>query len=426
MISMRRSSLVKEASTLLSGQVGAQVITLLAYLLLTRIYTPDDYGLFNIFFSPVELLIIISTCKLELAVVAAPSDEEAASLSRFTLRLNTFVSLGLLAVVTLLCLTDALPGSFSALGWLALIIPPLVFFSGTSRVYSALFNRIRQYKPIALSEMVNSITGSLFKIVLGLLGLHNAGMPLGAWLGQTAANVNYRIKIRKQKLFQQRSASFDIRNYRNYPLFVASKDFVNTFSSNLPFLMVALPAVALQMPSANHSIGLFALALTFTFRPANILNGAFERVLFARSAELQRAKQPLMPLVKRFLLGINMVALPACVAAWFLAEPLFTLFFGSRWEGCGVYVRALLPWIYLILSSSPLMYLSNLFSTQRIELRFYLVLLLLRAVALAAGLHFSGFVLAIQLYALVSAAVALALLVWYLMQVRRYDSALCK
>ena len=46
---MKTKGIVGEAATLVSGNVLAQVITLLAYFVLTRIYTPEDYGLFNIF-----------------------------------------------------------------------------------------------------------------------------------------------------------------------------------------------------------------------------------------------------------------------------------------------------------------------------------------------------------------------------------------
>ncbi len=58
---MRESKLVREAATLASGNVSAQAIALAAYFVLTRIYTPDDYGLFNIFYSYIEVLIILST-----------------------------------------------------------------------------------------------------------------------------------------------------------------------------------------------------------------------------------------------------------------------------------------------------------------------------------------------------------------------------
>ena len=78
-----RGGLIREAATLVSGNVLAQAITLVAYFVLTRIYPPEDYGLFNIVYSYIEVFIIFSTCKYELAIVVADDEREAAAVTRF-------------------------------------------------------------------------------------------------------------------------------------------------------------------------------------------------------------------------------------------------------------------------------------------------------------------------------------------------------
>ena len=414
---MKRQPIVKEMGTLLSGNVLAQVVSLLAYFALTRIFPAEDYGLYSIFYSYIEVLIIVSTCKYELAIVAADTDREATAVTRFTLRLNTIVSAALLTVALALWLTGALPGNFAQLGWMVLLIPPMVFFCGTSRVYSFLFNRAHRYGTMALSETVNAAAGALGKIGLGLLGVLQAGMPVGTVAGRAIGNLVYCLKMPRlasTPLQEQRDAA---RKHRNYPRYVATKDFVNSFSSNLPFLWLAL-----YFDRAD--VGLFALALTFTFRPVNILNVAFEQVLYARTAEAVREGRNIGRMIGRFLLGVNAVALPLFVSAWFVAEPVFAFCFGGRWAGCGVYVRALLPWVFLMLSSSSLMFISNVFSTQKTEFGFYLVLLALRVAAIAVGIGCGSFLLAIRIYAAAGALVAASLLLWYLWQVRRYERML--
>lgn len=408
---------MREMGTLLSGNVLAQVISLVAYFALTRIFSTEDYGLYAIFYSYIEVLIILSTCKYELAVVAADSDREASAVARYTMRLNAAVSVVLLTLALVLWLAGALPGNFAQLGWMVLLIPPMVFLCGTSRVYSFLFNRDHSYRTMALSETVNAAAAAVVKIALGLLGVLQAGMPVGTVAGRAVGNMIYRLKMKQMErvpLAEQRAAA---RKHRNFPLYVATKDFVNSFSSNLPFLWLAL-----YFDRAD--VGLFSLALTFTFRPVNILNVAFEQVLYARTAEGVRQGQSVIGMIRKFLLVVNVVALPLFVLAWFVAEPVFGFCFGGRWEGCGVYVRALLPWVFLMLSSTSLMFISNVFSTQRTEFGFYLVLLALRVVAIAVGIHSGNFLLAIRLYAAAGTLVAASLLVWYLWQVKRYERSI--
>ena len=419
---MKKSSILKETGTLLGGNVLAQVIALAAYFILMRIFSPDDYGLYNIFYSYIEVLIILSTLKYELAVVVADDDREANDLAGLTLRINTLVSLLLLTIVLVLWLTGMLPGNFAQLGWMVLLIPPMVFFCGTSRVYGALFNRMHRYRSIAVNETVNAGTGALMKIALGLLGMLQAGMPVGTVAGRAIANITYRLKLRQlgrtPSFHGDRTAAFSVmRKHRNFPFFVASKDFINSLSYNLPFLWLALYF-------DRAEVGLFALALTFTFRPANLLNTAIEKVYYARTAEGVRQGEPVGRMISRMLLVVNAIALPVCILAWFAAEPVFSFCFGGRWAGCGVYVRALLPWIFLSLSATPLTFISNVFSTQRIEFYFYLVLLALRVAAIAIGVSAGGFLLAIRLYASAGALISASLLMWYLWQVRRYERTL--
>ena len=415
---MKTKGIAGEAATMVSGNLLAQLIALAAYFVLTRIYSPDDYGLFNIFYSYIEVFIILSTCKYELAVVVADDEREAAAVSRFALRLNTVVSLLLLTVALVLWLCGALPGNFGQLGWMVLLIPPMVFFCGTSRIYSFLYNRFHRYRQIALSENVNAGSGALLKIALGLLGMTPAGLPVGTVLGQAASNLNYRLRLHSLALPSTTAdGKAAARKHSNFPRFVATKDFVNTFSANLPFLWLALYF-------NRAEIGLFGLALTFTRQPVLLLCAAFERVLYARGAEAVRQRQPLSGLVWRFLLIVNAVALPVAIAAWFLAEPMFAFGFGARWQGCGVYVQAVIPWILLTLTANSLMFVANIFSTQRTEFFFNLAQLLLRVVALYIGIRMGSFLLSIRMFAAVSALVSAALTVWYLWQVRRYDATL--
>ena len=95
---IKGSSFMRDGITLVSGNVWAQVIAFASYLILSRLFSPEDFGFYNVFFSYIEVLVIVSTCKYELAVVLADNDREAAAVSRLALRLNTIISIVLLTL----------------------------------------------------------------------------------------------------------------------------------------------------------------------------------------------------------------------------------------------------------------------------------------------------------------------------------------
>ncbi len=418
--------IIKDSATLIGGNVWAQAIGLLGYLLLTRLYTPEQFGLFTIFYSYIEVFIILSTGKYEMAVVRADDDREAAATAQFALRLNTGVSLALVSLVGVLMLCDVMPDKIRTLGWVAMLIPLMVFCCGTSRVYAALFNRFHRFGTLAASEMLTATSGLLFKALFGLLQKGTmapakvcgvVGLPLGTVLGQMAGNLNYRLRLRRLPLPKEIARSerrMAAGKHRRFPLYTMPKDWVNSFSFNLPALWLALYF-------DDAVVGFFALALTFCIRPANVLNSAFERIFYSRTIEKVRRQQPVWPMLSRFVLGISVVALPVLLLVFLFAEPLFGFCFGNRWAGCGYYVRCLLPWVFVSLSSTSLSFVAGVFDRQRTEFLFFVLLLLLRVVAMVVGICCHDFQLAILLFALVGTMVSLALLVWYLSLVRRYE-----
>ncbi|MBO4730946.1 MAG: oligosaccharide flippase family protein [Bacteroidaceae bacterium] len=398
--------------------------------MLGRLFTPEDFGLYNIFYSYIEVLIILSTCKYELAIVIADNDDEAARLTRLTLRLNAIISILLLTVGLILALTHTHLSSLPP--QLYLLIPPMVFFCGTTRVYTFLFNRYKHYRQIATSEVVTSFGGTLLKILFGVLNsafqfLHTLGMPLGTILGKVAGNIYYRIQIEKLKLkiedTEQKiigrsreisTFNFQLSTYKNFPLYAMPKELVSSFSANLPFIW-------LSIHFDNALIGLFGLALTLSMRPVGILANAFEKVFFASYSERVRQRQPLWRDTMRFVGVLNAVVIPVVVVAFFFAEPLFTFLFGDKWIGTGYYVRCIIPWLVVLLNANSLAFVANIFSTQRIDFFFQLTQLVLRLAALWIGIHAGNFQLAILLVCAVSTAVQLVQLGWYLLQLRRHD-----
>lgn len=406
------SRFLKDSSTLIGGNVIAQGITVLSYFLLSRLYTTAEFGAFNRFYSYVEILIIFSTLRYELATPIAATPREAAAVARLSLILNTVFSVLLFPLILLLPKTWLPP--------FALLLPLMVFFCGTTRVYTALFNRFREFRQNATSVVVTSTTGVVAKILLAFKSLtHTVGLPLGTVLGQAAGNVNYLLRLRRLCL-PRRTTKEEFREvshkFSNFAKFTTPKDLINSLSHNLPIIWLPL---AFAVP--DSAIGLFGMALTFTFRPVNILNNAFEQVLYVRTAEKVRRKESIWHDIRKFILVLNACALPLFVVAFFIAEPAATFFFGAHWEGCGYYIRCLLPWVYVMLTSTSLMFFANVFGRQHTEFRFYLVLFLLRIAVLVVGIVQHDFQLAILLFSAVSAIVSIALFVWYMRIIKEYE-----
>jgi O-antigen/teichoic acid export membrane protein len=414
------SHFIRNSGTLLTGNVVAQGLAFLAYLLLLRLFTPDDFGLCNVFFSYTEVLIILSTCKYEMAIVVAPDDNEASLLARLAFRLNALLTLLLFAVAAVMALTGVTLSNLPAI--LLLLLPLLVYFTGTYRIYVFLCNRHKEYRALALGEVVSVSGGTVTRILFGLLApvlnlFHTIGLPLGSVLGKMAGHAYlHHVVCRKNHYYHPTAAPLRpiARKYINFARYVMPRELVSSFSANLPLMWLSL---YFDKPL----LGLFSLALTFTQRPAGILANTFEKVLYQSSSVTVQQQLPLRRNILRFalLLGVGVAAVAAVV--FLFAEPLFVLLFGGQWVGTGYYVRCLLPWMSILVISNSLSFVSSIFGTQRVDFILQVVQLLLRAVALYAGIRQGDFQLAVLLFCIVSAVVQAVQLGWYLYQVHRYE-----
>src|SRR3954467_8588845 len=86
-----RGPFLKNVAVLASGTALAQVLTVLAYPILMRLFNPDEFGLFALFGALSQYSVAIASGRYELAMVLAKTEEEAANLMG--------IVLGTLAVV---------------------------------------------------------------------------------------------------------------------------------------------------------------------------------------------------------------------------------------------------------------------------------------------------------------------------------------
>ena len=82
---MIQSTFIRNVSILVSGTIVAQVIAVLASPILSRLYSPEQFGEYAIFITIVGLLSTISSLSYEMAIVKQKEEFDANSLFKICL-----------------------------------------------------------------------------------------------------------------------------------------------------------------------------------------------------------------------------------------------------------------------------------------------------------------------------------------------------
>src|SRR5574344_2070955 len=86
-----KSDLAKNSAKLLSANVIAQAIGLLVYPFLTRIYTSEDFGTFNLFLSIANIITLLATAEYQYAIVLPKDDRKATALFHIGLLITILI-----------------------------------------------------------------------------------------------------------------------------------------------------------------------------------------------------------------------------------------------------------------------------------------------------------------------------------------------
>src|ERR1019366_1360049 len=149
--------------------VLAQIIAIAAAPILTRLFSPEDYGAFFIVNSLSLSLSAGFAMRLELAIPLPPDDEDARNL----VVLGTVSIAALLLGLVTVCFiwSDAIASALALHGqpWIVLFVGPLAASAAIYAVLSSVAVRERRYSAIAKRQLVVATATAVLQLGVGLI-----------------------------------------------------------------------------------------------------------------------------------------------------------------------------------------------------------------------------------------------------------------
>lgn len=352
---------VRQVLTLLGGAGLAQAVALGASPLLSRLYTPADFGLFALFFSVVTLTATAATGRFEAAVILPAADADGWQLVWLALALTLpVVGLCGLAVAWLGGpWLAAWPGAADAAAgrW---FLPPAVLLTAMLGALTAWANRRQAYAALARNRVAQSGVSAGGSIALGVAGVGVLGLLLGSVLG-LVTGVAMLVRSGRadapgagpDRQAMRRLA----RQYRDFPR-------INLPHALLDAAQASLVLALLGAAYGSAALGAYAFALRVARTPLALVGSSVGQVFQQRAARLANERGDLAALARRTTRRLAAIGLPFAGLMVF-APPLFAWAFGAEWREAGECARLLAPWMLLSFMTSPLSQLPLIVGRQR-------------------------------------------------------------
>ncbi len=352
--SLRQGRFIRRVGILVGATGVGQAIAILVSPLLTRLYTPTDFGTYAVFAAIMGVLAAVACLRYESAIPVPPEPAEA----RIVLILSVLVAL-LMASVSALAI--GLLG-----GWITIavdtpdlrpllwLLPLGVLLIGTYNALRRWAVRERDFVSIARTKLTQSVSAVVVQILLGV-GTHSGpwGLALGSIAGQSAGIMTLFRRMRRTPIASStpghdHTVLKAAWRYRRFAMYSAPSALVNSLTLYAPSVLIA----AFFGPAAA---GFYALTQRVLGVPTTVLGKAISDVFLGEAAAAGRVRDfaGMVRLFRRtfMLLLVCSAALIGTVA--FVAPATFGLVFGDAWSEAGLYVRALAPMYAMAFVASP-------------------------------------------------------------------------
>jgi lipopolysaccharide exporter len=379
--------------TLASGTAIGQFLLFLAVPVLTRIYSPADYGALAVFASTLQMLVVLASLRYEFAI-PLPEDEDVA---RSLLGL-TFVLLAAMASLVSLLVWLAGDAYVSAVNVPALrpylwLIPVGFLGAGAYQAISFWAIRHREFNRVARTKLSQGIGQVLAQVGLGFAGMGVGGLLIGDVVGRVAGGgglLLLALRERGRSRITPASLLGVVTRYRRFPL-------LTTSAGLLAIGGLQLPSIVFAAGFGVAAAGLYGLSYKMLVLPTMLVGHAVHQVFLSRAAMVAREPARLRQLTERTALSLFAGGLPVFGVVALGGPQIFGTVMGSEWEQAGRYAQVLAPWFVGWLVTHPLSGLFTVREWQASALAFTAFEFALRLAALLLGIRLGSPLLAVGL-----------------------------
>ena len=358
-----KSSFSKNVALLMTGTAISQIISIILYPVITRFFTPEDFGLYVLFNSLLGILTVVGALRYEFSIPIAANKFKA---------LNAlFMSL---VILLIFCLVLSICIYFFGDNLLLILdaekLAPFKYFLILGVLFAGLYTvlnqwafRIKAFKKLSITRVSRSLSLNISQIAFGILKFGGVGLIVGKIIGEFSGNLVLLRQVFKSEknVFSQFSFK-EIKclliRYKKFPLFTAPSQLFNKAG-------VELPVFFITSIFGSSVVGLYGLAHLIVSLPMTLIGGAVGDVFYAEAATSGRKNPEELLLRSTNLLKklIYMGIIPLIVLVFF-GPWLFGFVFGEEWTESGEYAQIIAFLVFFRFIFTPITRVFQVFEKQ--------------------------------------------------------------
>ncbi|MGC8768515.1 oligosaccharide flippase family protein [Calditerrivibrio sp.] len=384
-----KSSFLKNVLTLFTGSILSQVITLAISPILTRQYSPNDFGEYAFYLSIITILSVVATGRYELAIMIADGNEKADATTYLCLIISLLA--GGFVLITAIILKSF--GFFIKYNHLLFYAAFHIMLIGFYNTFYHRLNRYGRFNMISMVVIVQSSVVAIYQIAFGFINPGSIHLIVGNILGIFTSVLTILFLDKGiGNIFKYRGMILEMsRRYINFPKFDLWAGLFNIGFQQLPVILITT-----LFGTTNG--GYFSLTQRVLQAPVSLIGGSILGAFRQKAVEDFRNYGQCSRLFLKVMYFMFFVAILPTLLVLFYGKSIFEYLFGSQWGTAGLFSQIMILAFLARFVASPLTYLFYIAERQDWNLIGQVLFIIVTFLGFFIGYKFDSVVLGLVIY----------------------------
>lgn len=352
---LQNSRFVRDVLMLSGGTGVGQLIVLAVVPVLTRLYSPEDFGLLTLFVSIVTLLSVLTSFSYELMIMLSRSHRSASQLVWFIAAMSGVIASFLFIPIAFFGdKFAALLGMPALAAWLYAVPPAVVITS----VYQALRYwkmRLMQFAVVSRATIVRSLAFAVFAPLFAFSPFawsHGSGLIAAFIASELLKTTVLSESVRRSQAKElaparRRRIEAVARRHRSLAL-------TRSVAAGIGLMYDRIPELVISSFFGAAALGLFGMVERIVAAPSRLVSKAIADVYRQRAAVLHRTQGRFDRLTAKTLGTTAAISFLPFLLAIICAPKVCALLLGPDWEATGHYAAILLVGEFVAFIITPI------------------------------------------------------------------------
>ncbi len=324
----RNSQYIRNFTALAGSEIVAQVILIGVTPILTRVYSPTEFGQYEFFKTSALLLVVIGFLNYDASIYTSKNETER--INSVLLSVMVLLAICIMASIVLFFFNDFFVQIFQSEikeGWFW-TLPVYAFFASLTNLMLMVLTKGGSFKLISSIKIIVSILVASTQLFFGWLNLGYWGLVYSTIMVQLIAFILYFKSFYQQfkdnfKDLSFNSSKFIMKTYWRLPFIVFPGNFLNNLVQSLPVFF--LGRIDTQI------LGYYGLSQRIIGFPLKFVTDAVKRLYFKDLTDEIDKTGIGVNAYKKNLKIYGMIALVLILGLLVFTKPFLPILFGNEW-----------------------------------------------------------------------------------------------